>query len=177
MKEKLKKWEGELHWYYFRFRKEVLKLCFAVVVAEYIIAGGYFMAEHKGWLEFLKPRTVILNVARAEVKEVVPVKEDTTPEIADKIYHLESSSGKKNYSKCEAIGKVNSIGFNIPGNGKYVCFDNHSQEMKALRKWVDEHKQEGLTVGQLLCHYNIGSDKEGKIPNDCPYFQDYLTID
>ena len=83
---------------------------------------------------------------------------------------LESSWGKNNYSKCEEQGKFNRYGFGIPGNGKYLCFEE-DKDTEAVIKWIERHFEEGLTIAQLLCHYNTG-----QATDSCPYYQKFLKI-
>lgn len=88
----------------------------------------------------------------AEVEEVKEV--DNVDELSEMIYKLESTSGKNNYSKCEEIGKVNGIGYGIPGNGTYQCFDSHKDEMQVLKGWIIDKKARGFTDTELLCRYS-----------------------
>lgn len=139
--------------------KEARKLALAVVLLEFLLAGGYAIAEHKGYLEFLQPKTVIIKVA--EAKEITPeapkqpeVVDNSINNIADKIYLLESSRGKNNYSKCKAIGRVNSIGYGIDGSGKFVCFKDHAEEMLTLTNWIKNKQAQGMTEAQMLCLYS-----------------------
>ena len=82
------------------------------------------------------------------------VVKDRVDEIADEIWMLESSRGVNNYSKCEAIGKVNGIGYGIPGNGKYQCFESHAEEMQVLKSWIKDKQGKGMTEKQLKCLYS-----------------------
>lgn len=96
-------------------------------------------------------RTITIQVAEAKT-EIVEVK-DNTEELADYIWLHESGRGKKNYSKCEKIGKKNGIGYGIYG-GKWICFDSHEEEMETLKKWITKHKSKEMTDQELLCHYS-----------------------
>lgn len=86
---------------------------------------------------------------------------ETTPsleEIVRRIQMLESSGGKYNYSKCEAIGKYNRYGYGIPGNGKYLCFEKDG-DTKAVMEWFsDKLKKHNLKTS--LCIYNQGVETE-----------------
>lgn len=98
---------------------------------------------------------VIVNPALAQTievaaPEVAPVKRD----LADYIWSKESSRGKNNYSECEKIGKVNGIGYAIPGDGSYVCFDSHEDEMIALNGWLMARKAFGWSELKMLCTYS-----------------------
>jgi hypothetical protein len=74
-------------------------------------------------------------------------------ELADKVWFLESTRGQHNFSKCEAIGKINGIGYNVWG-GHYSCFNSHKEEMKVLEDWISQHRAEGLSDAELLNHYS-----------------------
>lgn len=49
-----------------KIKREVLKLSFAVVVFEFLIVGGWYVAEKKGLLEVFRPKTIIINNAMAK---------------------------------------------------------------------------------------------------------------
>lgn len=87
--------------------------------------------------------------AIVEVKEVVKERD-----LADYIWFKESTRGKNNYSKCEAIGKINGIGYAIPGDGSYICFDSHEDEMVALNGWLMAKKAAGWSELKMLCTYS-----------------------
>jgi len=102
---------------------------------------------------------VIVNPAQAKEIEkpeekVEVIHKDEVAELAEMIYNLESTNGKNNYSKCEAIGKINGIGYGIPGNGKYQCFESHEDEMQVLKGWIIDKKSKGMTEKELLCLYS-----------------------
>jgi len=106
--------------------------------------------------------------------------DDNIEEIAEKIYTLESSNGKNNYSKCEAIHKFNGSGFGINGKGKYLCFDSREDEKKAVYGWFEE-KLKSHSLSEAICGYNLGF--QSLHLQDCinksvnfPYYYNYLTL-
>lgn len=109
-------------------------------------------------------RVVFERAQAAEVeapkeKEIVSEEVVVAPkpfDIVDFIFMKESSRGKNNYSKCEAIGKFNRYGYGIPGNGKYLCFDK-DEDTKAVEGWVADKKARGYSDNELLCLYNTGN--------------------
>lgn len=116
--------------------------------------------------ELTKASTPItyVNPAHAEVVPAPVVVETPKPvDLVDVIFSKESSRGVNNYSKCEDIGKYNRYGFNIPGDGTYICFDK-DQDTVAVAGWVAHKKALGYSDKQLICLYNTG-----KATNDCPY--------
>lgn len=148
---------------YQKTRKEALKLAFAVVITEAVMVGCLHYGIKWGLYEYFSPKTVIINIARpAEAKEIKQeeVKIDSIEQIADKIWFLESTRGKNNYSKCEAIGKINGIGYGITGNGKYQCFNSHDEEMQVLRGWIIDKRAKGMSEQEMLCHYS-GNNYQG----------------
>lgn len=153
-----------------KVHEEAKKIALAVVILEFILVLGYAYTKNKGYLEFLEPKTVYIEPAHAEESPEVkpeasklPVEEISDVErIADTIYTLESTQGKNNYSKCEAVGKVNGIGYGIDGSGKYQCFENHAEEMKTLKAWISKHFAEGMNEKELKCHYSGSNYKECK---------------
>lgn len=98
---------------------------------------------------------LIIEPAHAKEVEVKEVKRD----LVDFIFQKESSRGKNNYSKCEAIGKFNRYGFGIPGNGDYLCFEK-GQDTVAVAGWVAQKKAAGMSDEALLCLYNTGKATE-----------------
>lgn len=124
-----------------------------------LITGIAYHFFYVNWKEITTPRIVeIVNVAHAdEIKPVSTVeikKEDSVDEIADFIWNHESTRGKNNYSKCEEKGLINGVGYNIPGGGKYQCFNNHEDEMKVLIGWIIDKRAKGLSDNNLLCLYS-----------------------
>jgi hypothetical protein len=80
-------------------------------------------------------------------------------DLVDEIFFKESTRGKNNYSKCEAIGKYNRYGFGIPGDGSYLCFPE-GQDTVAVAGWIAQKKALGLSDNALLCLYNTGNVTE-----------------
>jgi len=136
--------------------KQAKKLALAVLITEYLIAGGWYYAEKGGILDYFQPKTVIINIAEAKEQP----KTDRISELMDLIWQRESTRGQHNYSKCEQQGKVNGIGYGISGNGKYICFDSHEEEMQVLRGWILDKQAKGMSEQELLCLYS-GSNYKG----------------
>lgn len=108
-----------------------------------------------GMYVYLESPKLIDNVqakTSPAVKEVVKERD-----LADYIWFKESTRGKNNYSKCEAKGKVNGIGYGIPGDGSYVCFESHEDEMTALNGWLVAKKASGWSEEKMLSVYSGGS--------------------
>ena len=114
---------------------------------------------------------------------VITRESETAPsieEIVRRIQILESSGGKNNYSKCEAIGKYNRYGFGIPGNGTYMCFEK-DDDTKAVRQWFEDMiKTKNRSLGEAVCGYNLGFESEHL--NECltlsdkyPYLKDFMS--
>lgn len=123
------------------------------------------------YAEMNSTTTVVIERAYAEeepeevVEKVVEVEEvEEKPfDIVDFIFMKESSRGKNNYSKCEAIGKFNRYGYGIPGDGSYICFEE-GEDTKAVEGWVADKKARGYSDNELLCLYNTG-----KATRTCEY--------
>lgn len=161
--------------------KQAQKIAFAVVVMEFVLAGGYAVGEYKGIFDIFRGIPVqgeYINTAHAIIETQKPVETSQKPEIdeianiADTIWMLESTRGINNYSKCEAAGKVNGIGYGIPGGGKYMCFDSHEEEMYTLMSWIAQKQAQGITGDNLLCLYNTGKAKES-----CVYSKNAKLMD
>lgn len=142
--------------------KEIKKLAIAVVLGEMLVVGCYYYITSVNYWGLFDSKTITVYVqeqtAKVEAKDNISV-------LADKIWFLESTRGKNNYSKCEAIGQVNGIGYGIY-NGKYMCFENHVDEMETLKEWLQKKLASGLTERQALCLYNTGLASD-----DCKYIR------
>ena len=137
--------------------KEIKKLAVAVVLTEYVLVGGWAYLAHNNYFGLLETKKVYIEVSHAQnaprrtelpQDEVLDIKA-----ISDTIWFLESSRGQNNYSKCEAIGKVNGIGFGIYGKN-WQCFENHEEEMKTLENWIQKKLNEGMSEKELMCLYS-----------------------
>lgn len=150
--------------------KQAQKIAFATVLAEIVLVGGYAVGEYHGIFDIFRGESLqkeYINTTHASQKpEKVTEKPKNTEidTIADTIWMLESTKGKNNYSKCTAEGKINGIGYGIPGNGKYTCFNTHAEEMETLRAWITKKQSQGITGKNLYCLYNTG-----KASDSCPY--------
>lgn len=139
--------------------KQAQKIAFAVVVLECLLVALWVLALNYGLYEFFQPKRVeIIRIVHAETPKIDTSKELDVQAISDLIWLNESTRGKNNYSKCEAIGKVNGIGYSIYGT-RFMCFENHAEEMETLEKWINNHINEGMTETELLCHYSGGNYK------------------
>lgn len=154
-----------------KLHQEARKIALAVVIMEFLIAGSWYLAENKGWLDYFKPKTIIIRAiepAEAKSIELKQPKSSQYDELMNYIWFKESTNGLNNYSKCELQGKINGIGYGINGSGKYICFENHEEEMNVLNEWLkDKIEDKGLSEAQTLCLYNTGL----KLSN-CNYIKD-----
>ena len=66
-----------------KLHKQAQKLALAVLITEYLIAGGWYYAEKQGILDYFQPKTVVIQVA--EAKEIETKKPETTKEIVARI--------------------------------------------------------------------------------------------
>jgi cytochrome c oxidase assembly protein Cox11 len=150
---KLKKAQLKL-WYNKRL-KQAQRIALAVVLTEMVLVIGYAYAISP-IMQLLGTRTVYIQ--GAQVKEAVSVENDavSVSKIAETIWTKESTKGQHNFSKCQAIGKINGIGYNVWG-GNYSCFNSHDEEMQVLSDWIKQHIAEGMTESELLCHYSGGN--------------------
>lgn len=71
---------------YEKLEKEVLKLCFAVVIAESLMVGVFYVASNHGILEYFKPKTIYINNAEAKTVEVEAVKEEIENKLSGTFY-------------------------------------------------------------------------------------------
>lgn len=160
-REKVGKWVSE------KFHNIVVLYFFLSILFVVGIAAAFKYELFKGGniiIENAHAQTVKQALRTELAKKSEPVKKDkTVDELVEIIFEKESSKGKKNYSKCEAIGKFNRYGFDIPGDGTYVCFDGDGDKV-ATTGWVAHKKALGYSDNELLCYYNSGDKVE-----DCGY--------
>lgn len=106
--------------------------------------------------------TRIIEPVQAKEPIIEEKREKTIDDLTDYIWMKESTRGKNNYSKCEEVGKVNGVGYAIPGDGSYVCFDSHDEEMNVLKGWLTYRKALGWSELKMLCTYSGNNYAECK---------------
>lgn len=151
--------------------KVVINKLFICVLGGIIGGSGVYVSltapellTQSNTIEIRRPQLHFSEEVSAKEPEVV--KRD----LVDVIFTLESSRGKNNYSKCEAIGKFNQYGFGILGNGDYLCFEK-DQDKVAVTGWVAQKEAQGLTEEEILCLYNTG-----KATSTCDYSNKAVAI-
>ena len=133
-----------------------------------MLIGGSAVFIHTEYPIALDDNRIIIENTRiiepVQAKETVieVKKEKTIDELADYIWMKESTRGKNNYSKCEEVGKVNGVGYAIPGDGSYVCFDSHEEEMQVLKGWIIYRRALGWSDIKMLCAYSGNNYDECK---------------
>jgi hypothetical protein len=132
---------------------------FVLLIGMSIGGSGVFVR-----LEYSPEKLTFENPAilPVQAKEVETVKVDEVEKMADYIWMKESTRGKNNYSKCEEVGKVNGVGYAIPGDGSYVCFDSHEEEMQVLKGWIIYRRALGWSDIKMLCAYSGNNYDECK---------------
>jgi hypothetical protein len=136
--------------------KKARELAFLVVAIEILAIIAFALACRYDIIKAEGEKLIIPVSAHEKAPEIVPEqpKKDHVDEIAETIWMKESTQGKHNYSKCEAQGLTNGIGYAIPGDGTYRCFKDHAEEMQVLKGWIRDHISQGMTEKELLCHYS-----------------------
>lgn len=148
-----------------RVQQKAQRIALAVVIMETLMVTGYALAEQQGYFDIFRQSPTI-EIAQAHSIAPKQPQIDTVERLAEYVWMKESSKGRNNYSKCEAQGKINGIGYGIDGSGKYICFESHEQEMQVLRGWIIAKIAQGYTELELLCIYNINRRQ-----SDCHYVQ------
>lgn len=108
-------------------------------------------------IDIVQPVLVVHAEAAPAIEKVTSI--DT---LADLVWSRESSRGVNNYSQCEKVGKVNGIGYGIPGNGDYMCFESHEEEMTVLRGWLTAKRAAGMSDKEMFCLYSGSNYSECK---------------
>jgi hypothetical protein len=88
-------------------------------------------------------------------------------DIVEKIYQLESSSGKN--VLCPE-GKYNGYGYR-QNKSEWVCYDNPEEPRQLVMNWFDKKLKEH-TLNESLCLYNRGSLMNG----ECEYVDKFYSI-
>lgn len=127
---------------------------FLVLIGVSIGISAGLVSKHYSVLSFVSIGGEYVNETKAPIVIEKIVERDEIGELADLIWSRESSRGVNNYSKCEAIGKVNGIGYGISGDGSYMCFDSHEDEMTVLRGWIITRKAWGWSELKMKCTYS-----------------------
>jgi hypothetical protein len=135
-----------------------------ILTLGFLIGGsGVFVRDE--YISIVAPEKLTFEnpaINTVQAKEVETVKVDEVEKMADYIWMKESTRGKNNFSKCQDIGKINGIGYSIPGNGEYVCFDSHEEEMQVLKGWIVYKKALGWSELKMLCTYSGNNYDECK---------------
>jgi hypothetical protein len=90
--------------------------------------------------------------------------------IVDKVYQLESSSGKQDSPACTKLGKHNGYGYGIYASN-VSCFDSDSDARKSVEKWFSDKLENGYTLNEAVCYYQSGL----KV-NSCNYLSRFNSI-
>jgi hypothetical protein len=130
------------------------EIALLLLIVEILLVIAFALGCKNDIIKAEEEKLVIPVSAKEKEPKQIEQPKDEVSEIAEFIWEHESSRGKNNYSKCAAIGKVNGIGFGIPGNGSYQCFKDHAEEMQVLKGWVIDKQSRGMTKKQLLCLYS-----------------------
>ena len=145
-------------------RLEAQKIALCVVIIE--LVGGYGVMKMAEYGLF-NPKIITIEGARAKTIQKIELQgtpkeaegktdKERREKLAEFIWNKESSKGQNNYSKCEAQGLINGIGYGIPGNGQYRCFNSHEEEMQVLMGWIIDHESQGMSRLEMLKHYTPG---------------------
>lgn len=135
-----------------------------------VLIGGSSVYVHSNYPLLIEDKSAewsFENPARiaiipVQAKEDEKVELDEVESMSDYIWFKESTRGKNNFSKCESIGKINGIGYGIPGDGSFVCFESHDEEMQVLRGWIIYRRALGWSELKMLCTYSGNNYDECK---------------
>lgn len=171
MREQIKFWvkvkKARIKYLWNKFEKEAKRITVGVVIMEFMLVAGYALVMSKGLLE---PKIVIIEVSQAKTASKIEVREEQKDNslLMYKIYRLESSAGLND--SCKAQGKINGYGY-AQNVSSWKCFDSLEEVESLVDNWINEHKAQGLTEDEILCHYNVGT-----ITDNCAYALKAKTI-
>lgn len=153
---------------YQKAKKEAFKLSFAVVVAEVVMVGIYVLAVNSGIMQWFEHKTVYIEIAKADTKELKDTKEDlNVNKIIDYIHFKESTNGtaKVGLNKtCELKGLSNEYGYNPP-----ACYNNNETVIQLIKDFIKNKTAQGFNERELLCIYNTGKSQNGV----CNYVKEF----
>lgn len=89
-------------------------------------------------------------------------------DLADRIFQLESSSGRND--GCKREGLVNGYGYRQNSRSR-KCYDNQTEVRNIVIGWFKKHLESGMDLATTVCYYNTGY----KI-NTCNYYNNYINI-
>ena len=113
---KIKKQKTIICWE--KFIEEFKRIAVAVVIVEYLLAGGYYFMEKNGWLDFLHPKTIVIEVAKAaEIKEEIKVEEKKPLSIEDEIRKAFPECPDTMLAIAKAESKLKPLAHNDNNNG------------------------------------------------------------
>lgn len=141
--------------------KQLFRLAFGLVFVSVplLMAGIDHVSQGKWYFDGAALEFPVIETAHAESLEPAV---RSIESLADYIWLKESTRGKNNYSKCETAGLVNGIGYAIPGDGSYVCFKSHAEEMAVLTGWLTFKRAAGWSDLEMLCKYSGSNYSECK---------------
>ena len=87
--------------------------------------------------------------------------------ISDKIYQLESTSGKND--GCNKLGLFNGYGWH-QNSSEWICYSSHEEVRQQVIAWLEEHIKNG-DIEKALCFYNQGTNAKS-----CTYAVNYNTL-
>ena len=162
----------------FKFKLYILLALVALAFVLLVTYGATWLAHNwtvmptKEYEKSLNHEAAVTNPplsslpVEVQVNRVGLKSEAVRADIVWKIYGLESSFGKND--DCKREGKFNGFGYGQHKTG-WQCFDTFEQAVAQVHKWLESRQH--LSVAQALCLYN-----QGKIVNDCPYYQRFLSL-
>lgn len=148
---------------YTNMQKRVRKVTNWVVVGclvylSVLIGKDLFTAKVSAWFT---PNYSVVQVYPPEA-------EMDYEELADKIFQLESSSGRND--GCKKQGLVNGYGYR-QNTRSFKCYDNQVEVRNIVIGWFRNHLENGMDIATALCYYNTGH----KV-NDCNYYKNYQKL-
>jgi hypothetical protein len=161
--------KAQVKLFYQKQLKQAQKLALAVVVLEYVLAGGYWYLAKNDFYGLFSTKQVIIYQAEAKTAKMLPeaqnepISDFDAESVADVIYRNESSKGK-NDQKCERGG----LGHNGYGFGQYkghnLCLESDNAVRVLVIEWINEKHKQGLSENEMLCLYNTGT-----VSSSCEY--------
>lgn len=147
-----------------------------VLIAMGVVGGLTYMAFLRAaeWFDTHKVVRQTMITIRAPfiiqsrlISPIAPKAEPTVDQVKlgliyIKIRYIESRAGMNRndltatHVYCQALGKVNEVGY-FPESNRHYCFADESEQELTLKRWFTKRLQNGYTEDEALCEYNTGT--------------------
>ena len=159
-------------------------ILFFLALAFFFLALSHFLGNlkmkftfevgsNKAQAEELKPAAIEGGVKVQPATITMPEPVLSLDEIVRRVSILESNAGANTnphalHNVCADRGGSNIYGYG--GMALMICFDTAEEATARVKRWFQEHFDEGMSLRESLCYYNLGIRTE-----TCEYAENFMT--